>query len=71
MKVEQLVVFAIIMENGRGIVGKSPDYIFEKWRFINSTTEEEFLTGKLNMANHAKYKAWKGTWRRETDAGRY
>ena len=63
MELEQLVVFAILMENGQGIVGKSPDYILEKWSFVNSTTEEQFLTGILDMANHAKYEVWKDTWR--------
>jgi len=62
MNVEQLVVFAILMENGQGIVSKSPDYILEKFRTCQAITDIELLKGILDFGNRPKLKRWLETW---------
>lgn len=33
---EDALVFAILMQHGRGLLYKSPDYVLEKWEAIKS-----------------------------------
>lgn len=65
MKVEQLVRFAILMENGQGIVDKSPDYILEKFEVSQTLSDIELLKGGLDMANRAKFERWLNKWMRK------
>jgi hypothetical protein len=60
--VERLVVFAIFMENGEGIVGKAPDYIMEKWSLVSAGVSDEFVIAGLDMMNQAKFKEWLRVW---------
>lgn len=61
-KIERLVVFSIFMENGRGIVGKAPDYIQEKWEVANMDTSDEFILAHLDQINQAKFREWQRIW---------
>lgn len=58
----QLVTFAIIMENNQGIIAKSPDYIREKFNFCMSTDNFDYLLGILDSTNEAKMEVWKQRW---------
>ena len=60
--IERLVVFAILMENGRGIVAKSPEYIDEKYELAMRTVHPWRL---LDINNQRKLDKWVKTWRRE------
>lgn len=60
MKVNQLVVFAILMENNGGILDKSPCYIMEKAEFCMNDPDP---TGLLDRGNYAKYLDWVRRWR--------
>lgn len=63
MELEQLVAFCILMENGRGIASKSPDYIFEKYKTCSLTTKRDYLRGMLDADNRAKFDEYIKTWR--------
>lgn len=59
-----IVAFCILMENNEGVVGKSPDYIIEKYnRYarINSQRHEGWAWG-LDRGNEAKIKTWQDRW---------
>lgn len=60
--VKLLVAFAILMENGEGIVGKAPDYILEKYETAILSSEDYFLQGTLDAMNKAKYNRWLARW---------
>ena len=59
MNIHQAVVFAILMENGDGIVGKAPSYVLEKLKACSTTLEPEAL---LDESNLAKFKWWVKIW---------
>ena len=59
--VERLVVFAVLMETGKGIVTKSPGYIMEKFDAARSLPYPEKL---LDSENTRKFERWKRTWQR-------
>jgi hypothetical protein len=63
MELEQLIAFCILMENGQGIVGKAPSYIFEKYEACSRTTKREWLRGMLDLHNQAKFDEYIKTWR--------
>jgi hypothetical protein len=65
MDVRKLVVFAILMENNDGILGKHPFYVLEKWEAINKASIESLL-GLLDYENQLKYNEWKRKWNIET-----
>jgi hypothetical protein len=58
----RLVVFSILMENGEGIMAKSPSYIMEKWQSVNICDSVDSLLGLLDQRNHHKYVNWLVTW---------
>jgi hypothetical protein len=60
---EQLVAFCVLMENGDGIVGKSPGYIFEKFRAVQRRESRSLLMGLLDSHNQYKFKDYIKTWR--------
>ncbi|MBA7560739.1 hypothetical protein ES708_02370 [subsurface metagenome] len=60
---DQILTFCIIMENNQGIVGKSPDYIREKWHYCMGTTDINYLLGVLDLQNQAKFIRYRNTWK--------
>lgn len=59
MNLEQAVVFAILMENKDGILGKAPSYILEK---LEGCQLEPDPQGLLDPNNLAKLGDWKDRW---------
>lgn len=59
LRIRQLVVFSILMENGRGIRDKSREYIEEKFGQATSQENPEVL---LDMGNLGKFKEWCELW---------
>lgn len=62
MRVEQLVVFAILMENNEGIVGKSPDYILKKFKTCELLKHIDWLKQELDPGNQVKLEKWVERW---------
>jgi hypothetical protein len=62
MNVEGLVMFAILMENGGGILDKSPHYILEKFQTCLTVRDVEMLRGILDTANRHKFDLWLQRW---------
>lgn len=59
IRLRQLVVFAILMENGDGIAVKSPEYINEKHVAALMMSEPEKL---LDPDNRVKFECWLERW---------
>ena len=59
MNLRQAIVFAILMENNKGILSKSPRYVEEQLKFTNSMNKPEIL---LDAKNLAKFNKWKKEW---------
>jgi len=57
--VRRLVVFSILMENNKGILGKAPKYILEKYYSILKVKHHEAL---LDQWNKRKYEEWLNIW---------
>lgn len=57
--IKQAVIFAILMQNGQGIMSKSPDYVAEKLEAVSLEPEPE---GLLDMGNQGLYHAWLRRW---------
>lgn len=57
-----IVAFLCLMQNDNGLIGKSPDYILEKYKRYCGGTEEEFRWG-LDNINLAKLKTWAKRWK--------
>jgi len=55
----QKVVFAILMENGGGILTKDPNYILEKFRSALEHKDPERL---LDKKNTVKLNKWIARW---------
>ena len=58
MNLEQAVVFAILMENNDGILGKAPSYIIEKKDSVIRENPEVLL----DIDNREKFNQWKMKW---------
>ena len=56
-----LVAFCILMESGKGIVSKSPDYMLEKLRRFWGGEDNEWMWG-LDRSNFEKLKRWAKKW---------
>lgn len=65
MELLQLVRFCVLMENGRGVIDKSADYILEKFEACRSLegTDVELLKGGLDLASKHKFERWIALWR--------
>ena len=63
LEIERLVIFAILMENGEGILSKAPDYIMEKWGQTQMKLSFEYIFALLDGENQAKFRAWQKEWR--------
>lgn len=55
-----LVAFCILMENGRGIMSKAPDYVKEK--FATALQGEDLMIGRLDQANLEKFRQYMERW---------
>jgi hypothetical protein len=62
VNIKQLVVFAILMENNDGILGKAPSYLLEKYEACKLLPNPESL---LDSQNKAKFKDYLKTWLKE------
>ena len=62
MTLRQAVVFAILMENNKGIIDKSPLYVSEKLQLCNLSAEPEGLLDPLNLAKLHRWMTW---WKME------
>jgi len=58
----QIVAFAVLMESDIGIIGKSPDYIKEKFYTYMNEPDANRLYGILDMSNRAKFAEWQKLW---------
>lgn len=58
-RIERLVVFAILMENGPGITSKSPGYVWEKYKAAMNVPDPRQL---LDHQNKQKLKKWLEFW---------
>lgn len=56
-----IVAFCILMENNEGILGKSPDYLMEKFNRYVGKKEDSFKWG-LDSSNTRKLESWWGKW---------
>ena len=62
MTLRQAVVFAILMENNEGILGKAPIYVKEKLISCALSDEPE---GLLDSHNLARFREWTIRWKME------
>lgn len=60
---EQALTFAILMESNTGILGKSPEYVLEKWRVAQKHEDPKQL---LDSDNRAKIWMWFTKWMRSS-----
>jgi len=69
MNIRQAVVFAILMQNQEGILGKAPTYLFEKLKACEKMMIPECLLDSDNLAIFVEYndKWGKYNWDKETD----
>ena len=56
-----IVAFAILMENGKGILDKSPDYILEKFQRYIQSQGIQYSSG-LDNSNRKKLEKWIEIW---------
>jgi hypothetical protein len=57
-----LVAFAVLMENGGGILEKSPDYVCEKIACCTGVEDPGVLLDPVNLS---KYREWFWRWLRQ------
>jgi hypothetical protein len=62
LNLKQVLVLLVLMENGSGVLGKSPNYIMEKMASLEYDTEPERL---LDEANLAKLRQWYERWMKD------
>ena len=60
MNLRQSIVFAILMENNAGILGKAPSYIEEKLNSCETYMDEP--ENLLDSYNFEKFKKWQEKW---------
>ena len=66
--VKRLVIFATLMENGEGIISKSPGYIAEKYiSIVKPELSEIYARGYLDDINQSKYDRWLKIWTKKVD----
>ena len=62
IQLKNLLAFCILMENNDGLIGKSPDYIKEKFeRYVMSGNSECWQYG-LDSVNQEKLEAYVAKW---------
>ncbi len=57
-KVEQLVTFAILMEEHEGVVSKAPDYVLKKYDAVMSCQSDHQLVSLPDSGPNKKYRKW-------------
>lgn len=62
MELEQLVVFAILMQHGEGVISKAPSYILEKAASCERLKTRDRLRSLLDPETDALYLDWLGLW---------
>lgn len=62
---KRLVAFAVLMESGRGIMTKHPDYVLEKWQLTLSgnALPEDLLTQAMDFNNKEKFRRYLKEWK--------
>jgi len=61
-KIKNIIAFCILMENNDGILGKSPDYVLEKFeRYVESNEKDEYAWG-LDNNNRLKVTKYINKW---------
>jgi hypothetical protein len=63
-ELKQIVAFCILMENNKGILGKSPDYIMEKYNTCRFLLDPTTI---LDKENKAKFEKWHKRWEENND----
>jgi len=63
-----LVAFCTLMENGNGILGKSPDYVMEKFQRYVGKSDDSWKWG-LDNNNQSKVRQWIERWAKPTHNG--
>jgi hypothetical protein len=48
LKLARLIVFAILIESGEGVLGKSPNYILEMWKAVDRSPSLDSLIPLLD-----------------------
>jgi len=66
MTLRQAVVFAMLMEEGEGILGKAPSYVEEKLTACESLPDN-LLVQLLHPSLHGKYHEYLTRWRSEEE----
>lgn len=62
-KILNILAFCILMENNKGILNKSPEYIMEKYRkYINGHAYENNYEWGLDKNNKEKLKKYIEKW---------
>jgi len=62
--IDGLVTFCILMENNRGILGKAPSYLYEKYEMSMKMQNPSQL---LDTINKAKFDRYMKIWFREEE----
>lgn len=64
IKLLNIVAFYELMNNGEGIISKSPDYIMEKFeRYVMSEREEAEIYWGLDDVRKVSVALWAAKWR--------
>tara|TARA_Y100001951_G_C11127003_1_gene176051 strand:+ start:68 stop:277 length:210 start_codon:yes stop_codon:yes gene_type:complete len=59
MNIPQLVTFAVLMQNGEGILGKAPRYLLEKYDAVQNRNNPSEM---LDAQNKDIYDKWMEIW---------
>lgn len=60
-ELKNLIVFCILMENNDGILGKSPDYIIEKFERYANRNDDSYNWG-MDRNNQKKFDDYIKKW---------
>lgn len=59
---KNLIAFCILMQNGEGIITKSPDYVLEKYERYLETSEKEAWKWGLHPVSQRLLNEYIGKW---------
>ena len=62
MNIRNIVAFCILMQNGKGIMGKSPVYIKEKFKHYALSNDEDSYKYGLDKRNEDLMIQWLEEW---------
>jgi len=63
MKIENVIAFCVLMENDKGILGKSEDYVEEKFKALIEM-DAPLPRNFLDLPNQNKFDEWFRTWKK-------